>query len=128
MYMNKEAVEMLEKILKKDISLLTSVDKAFLKARRGYLSDEQIEKFAEILSDSPIVERIVTPEAPVSPQVPQTPEAPVVPTVKFADLLAKGQRMGLKVKIGMKKEIVEAMIAEAESKGLSDKPEQSPEL
>lgn len=124
MYMNKEAVEMLQKILKKDLSLLTSVDKAFLKARRGYLSDEQIEKFAEILSDYPIVERIATPEAP---QVPQTPEAPVVPTVKFADLLAKGQRMGLKVKIGMKKEIVEAMIAEAEAKGLSDKPAQSPE-
>ena len=121
MYMNKEAVEMLQKILKKDLSLLTSVDKAFLKARRGYLSDEQIEKFAEILSDSPIVERIVNLE------VPQTPESPVVPTVKFADLLAKGQRMGLKVKIGMKKEIVEAMIAEAEAKGLLDKPAQSPE-
>lgn len=121
MYMNKEAVEMLQKILKKDLSLLTSVDKAFLKARRGYLSDEQIEKFAEILSDSPIVERIAIPEAP------QIPEAPVVPTVKFADLLAKGQRMGLKVKIGMKKEIVEAMIAEAEAKGLSDKPAQLPE-
>lgn len=119
MYMNKEAVEMLEKILKKDITLLTSVDKAFLKARRGYLNDEQLETFAEILSGESVVEKIV---APVTPEVTQTPEAPVVPVVKFAELLVKGQALGLKVKIGMKREVVEAMIAEAEAKGLTVKP------
>lgn len=105
MYMNKEAVEMLEKILKKDISLLTSVDKAFLKARRGYLSDEQLEKYAEILSVGTVGEQI-----PVS----TLPEAPEVLLPTYKDLIARGKELGLKVKIGMKREVIQEMITQAE--------------
>jgi len=137
--MNKEAVEMLEKILKKDISLLTIQDKGFLKARRSYLTDEQIVRYADILGveimhgedtnvDSvfaPIEVKDYDPNEPILPELPPEIIPEEVPVVKFAELLAKGQRLGLNVRIGMKREVVESMIAEAEAKGLSVKPEGS---
>lgn len=50
--MNPEAQVVLEKILAKDKSTLTGDEKAFLRARRSYLNDEQTKRFADVLDDS----------------------------------------------------------------------------
>jgi hypothetical protein len=49
--MNPEAVEMLEKILKMDKSMLNEEQIGFIRARQSYLNDEQRERFADILKD-----------------------------------------------------------------------------
>lgn len=48
--MNQEASEYLEKIVAKEPHELVEEEIAFLRARRDYLSDEQVEKFAEFLT------------------------------------------------------------------------------
>jgi len=49
--MAEEFLEVLQKIVKKSKGELTEADIAFLKARRGYLSEEEAEKFAEVLNE-----------------------------------------------------------------------------
>lgn len=47
--MNPEAKIVLEKILAKDKGHLSADEKAFLRARRSYLNDEQTKRFADVL-------------------------------------------------------------------------------
>jgi len=47
--MNQEAQELLEKILKKELVILSKTDKAFLRARKDYLTEEQLQKYANVL-------------------------------------------------------------------------------
>jgi len=47
--MEKEALEILKKIISKKVHELNAFEIAFLKARRSYLTKEEKEKFAEIL-------------------------------------------------------------------------------
>lgn len=47
--MNPEAQARLNEILKKDPSVLTEEEVAFLKARRGYLKQAQREEFKSVL-------------------------------------------------------------------------------
>jgi len=49
--MAEDFLKVLNEIAKKDIVWLTPDDIAFLKARRDYLTPEQLEKFKEILSE-----------------------------------------------------------------------------
>lgn len=54
--MNPEAEELLKKILAKSMVALTEDDKAFLRARKSYLKESQLEEYASILEpkkDSP---------------------------------------------------------------------------
>lgn len=99
--MNKEAEKMLEKILEKDLSMLTSQDKGFLKARRDYLSKKQKATYAELLSEK---------------EVDNTPKEPEEPEMGYQEMIARGKELGLEVKIGMKKDIILQMIKEAEEK------------
>lgn len=46
--MNPEAEEKLNSVVKKEVAWLTKEDKMFLKARRSYLSEEQLEKFGSV--------------------------------------------------------------------------------
>ena len=43
-------MDVLQKIASKDIPALTKSDKDFLKARKSYLTEEQLEKFDKILN------------------------------------------------------------------------------
>lgn len=47
--MNKEAKEVLEKILAKSLDALTESDKNFLRARVSYLNAAQLETYEEVL-------------------------------------------------------------------------------
>ena len=49
--MTEEFLEVLKQITKKDIGSLTKTDIEFLRARKSYLSEEETEKFAEVLSE-----------------------------------------------------------------------------
>jgi len=49
--MNKEAQQILDEITSKSVQDLTEGDIAFLKARQSYLSNDQKEKFAEVLGE-----------------------------------------------------------------------------
>ncbi len=50
--MNQEAQELMAQIVAKEVFELTDNDVAFLKARQGYLTDEQTEKFASVLGEA----------------------------------------------------------------------------
>lgn len=50
--MNKEAQELLEKILSKPMNELTDNEIAFLKARQSYLKSYQLEDYKEILNQT----------------------------------------------------------------------------
>lgn len=54
--MDKLSEEMLAKICAKDVHELTKEDKAFLRARRSYLSYDQERKFKEALDEKPEAE------------------------------------------------------------------------
>lgn len=47
--MNRGAREMFEDLVSKDPHQLNSSQRAFLKARRDYMSEEELKKFAEVL-------------------------------------------------------------------------------
>lgn len=49
--MNKEAWDVLNKIILKEPHELTETDRGFLKARRSYLTEDQCEKFRGILNE-----------------------------------------------------------------------------
>ena len=49
--MDNLSQQIIEKIKEKDISRLTDWDIAFLRARRSYLSMEELEKYDTFLSD-----------------------------------------------------------------------------
>jgi len=49
--MNPEAQEYLNKIIAKELPELTKDNISFLRARRDYLTEEQKEKFSEVLED-----------------------------------------------------------------------------
>ena len=48
--MDPRSQEYLEKILKKELNILTEDDKAFLRARRSYLNKAQLEEYDSILN------------------------------------------------------------------------------
>lgn len=48
--MNPEALEYLNKILKKNPSELNEDEKAFLRARKSYLKDAQLKEYESVLS------------------------------------------------------------------------------
>lgn len=47
--MDQASKEILEEILRKDKNSITEGEKQFLLARRGYLNDEQRERFADLI-------------------------------------------------------------------------------
>ena len=47
--MDSDSTKALEKILAKDVSMLTEADKQFLVARRDHLSDEHTDKFRDVI-------------------------------------------------------------------------------
>jgi hypothetical protein len=49
--MDEQSKRMLEKIVAKEVSSLSDADKAFLRARRSYLSPLEEKRFAEVLKD-----------------------------------------------------------------------------
>ena len=49
--MDEQSKKHLEDILRKDIPSLTEADKIFLRARRTYLTRDQMGKYIDILSD-----------------------------------------------------------------------------
>jgi len=50
--MDSESTKALEKILAKDVSMLTEADKQFLVARREHLSDEHTDKFGDVVKET----------------------------------------------------------------------------
>lgn len=66
--MNPEAQEELDRLLKLNPEDLTSQDRAFMRARRGYMTNDQMRIFKSVLE-----ERTVDPEAEVKPEVVNEP-------------------------------------------------------
>jgi hypothetical protein len=94
--MNKEAQAILDSILAKDLSAVTSSDLEFLRARQSYLTDEQKEKYGLVEVKTPETEQEKTevkePEATVEPESPEevkTPEAPIKAPKKRSKKLNK---------------------------------------
>lgn len=51
--MDEQSKSMLDEILAQEPAALTDADKAFLRARRSYLSEEQKAVYAEVLAEQP---------------------------------------------------------------------------
>lgn len=79
--MNHEAQQKLNTILNKDISSITESDRIFLKARIDYLTPEQRTTY------------LSTPQA-----------------LSYRDLYKKAKEKGLKLKVGLKREELIALI------------------
>lgn len=89
--MNKEAQEVLNNIVKKEPYELTEADKGFLRARRSYVSAEDMERFSSVFED-----------------IEETP------TLSYQDLVKKAKELGIKHQ-GVKKAELEQLIAEAQN-------------
>jgi len=55
--MDEQSEVMLKEILSQEPAALTDADKAFLRARRSYLSEEQKAVYAEVLAEQPEAEQ-----------------------------------------------------------------------
>lgn len=85
--MNPEAQEKLEIIRNKEINSLTPGDIVFLRARRSYLNQEELERFSAVLESGK-------------------------PVIAYKDLMNKAKEMGHKVKVGLTREELEKMVTE----------------
>lgn len=88
--MNPEAQEYLNEILKKEPEVLSYDEKAFLRARRGYLKKAQLEEYKEILEN-----KEATPNNQES----------------FQQLLARAKGMGFKGKRVKRSQLEEWIVA-----------------
>lgn len=68
--MDEQSRKMLDEILAQEPAALTDADKAFLRARRSYLSEEQKAVYAEALAEQPEVSE-ESPEAEVLEEAPK---------------------------------------------------------
>ena len=82
--------DLLQSILQKDISSLVASDIAFLKSRQSYLTEEQVILYSTLWGAT---------------------ETPVIPSITYKELQAKARELGFKVKVGIKREDLELMIA-----------------
>ena len=92
--MNPEAQDYLNRIIKKEFEALTPGDVVFLRARKSYLTDAQIETFKKVFEGK--VEK----------------KEEIVLSLK--DLKVRGEAVGLKYKVGTKKEDYLKQIEELE--------------
>ncbi len=83
--MNPEALEIFNRILKKDVNSLTPFEIAFLKARRPYLEPFYVDKFSSVLGEKKV-------------------------KLSYIDLIKKAKSLGFKARVGMKREEIEKMI------------------
>lgn len=82
--------DLLRDILLKDVSALIPTDIAFLKARQSYLTEEQVSLYSPLWGAK---------------------ETLVTPSITYKELQAKARELGFKVKVGIKREDLELMIA-----------------
>lgn len=68
--MDAQSKAMLDEILAQEPAALTDADKAFLRARCSYLSEEQKAVYAEALADQTEIDE-PTPEEPEAAEQPQ---------------------------------------------------------
>lgn len=96
--MNPEAQKILDAILKKDLHELTDNDIRFLKARRDYLTTEQIDKY---FGQAQQLEQTVQ----------TTTETPnLLSQFTFMELRQKCKAMGIKIQNTMKRKELEALL------------------
>ena len=86
--MDSETQAFFDNILQKDITALTEGDIIFLRARRSYLNPEQEEKYKDFIK--------------------------VEEKISYKTLMEHAKGLGLKVRVGLKREQLEQMIADAE--------------
>lgn len=95
--MNQEAQDILNKILLVTVNELTSFQIAFLKARKSYLTEEQIEKYQIIFDDF------------INQQEPQ--QEPLVETssaeLPYTEVLLRAKKAGYKGKRKTKEELLD---------------------
>ena len=80
--MNQEAQQKLNAILNKDISSVTQADRIFLKARMDYLTSQQREVYFKTEKKE----------------------------LSYRELYAKAKEMGIKTRVGMKREELIALV------------------
>lgn len=95
--LDERTLQILEDILSKDVNDLIYNDKAFLKARSGYLTSHEREMLKNILS-----EELVAPE----------PEQEAGPTYK--ELQSRAKSLGMVKTTAVSREELEAFIRSAE--------------
>ena len=74
LFMNSEAQKILDEILKKEPEHLTFEERAFLRARQGYLKKAQLEEYKDVLK---------TQE-----------QKPTEPSISYPQLLKKAKELG----------------------------------
>lgn len=102
--MDKQSQAVFERILAKAIVSLTEHDIKFLKARRDYLNETQLG-FYSVLFDGKPSTYASDDYSKIQPEV-------VLPTYK--ELQARARELGLKVRVGLKREVLQEMITQAE--------------
>lgn len=93
--MNEEAVRVLARITQKTLPELTEYDKAFLYARRSYLSAQQLEKFESVFPKRK--EKKVAKEAAGE-------------QLTYKQLQSKAASLGMPSIVGISRETLEAYI------------------
>ncbi len=102
--MNQEAQDVLTAITKKEIHELLPSDIVFLRARSSYLTPEQVEKYQSVLSRD-VPQRNEPEKEEKIQSKPTTYEQ-----MRYQDLLRQAKSLGIKVKVGIKKDDLIQMI------------------
>lgn len=84
----------LASLVTKEVVELNDYQKSFLRARRDYLTDEQKEKFAEVLGDKPVKEDKLA---------------------EYKGLTKQAKELGIAIPKGTKLDALRTMVAEAQS-------------
>lgn len=95
-FMNPEAAKILSSLVLKEPHELTQADIRFLHARWDYLTEEQQIRFASVRQDAPL------PKGSGSK----------LGDYKYHELIRLAKELGIKAKIGMKREEIEKLITE----------------
>lgn len=101
--MNQEARDILNKILNISVNELTSFHIAFLKARREYLTKEQVEKYQIIFDDfvsKPMLENSIDTKGTSAKTKP-------ISELSYTDILLHARKVGYKGKRKTKEELLD---------------------
>ena len=100
--------EKLKVLVEKEVNSLTREDIVFLKARRSYLTQEQLEKFDSVLTEETPEEEVVTAD--------RTDVLPEGEHPSYRDLQKRAKELGKNTVVGQSREQLENYIKTHEPK------------
>lgn len=103
--MNQEAQDILNKILLVTVNELTSFQIAFLKARKSYLTEEQIEKY-QIIFDDFVPKQAQPEEVKIVEKLPELVVETSLAEAPYTEVLLRAKKAGYKGKRKTKEELL----------------------